>query len=237
MNFSNSFMLPAAKLSMTLLHHYKELTTLFDAISISEIKSYIAYSFAAEKFITIPESNDTSDDVRRREYLETSELHRHYDLIKCPLNLTYKINKAYIDYHRMESDKTTEFYIIFKCNINRNMLKLLRLMNSIRNASRDESLYTYGLDLKVLYRDKQNWEPISKSFVNLEHVKEIWETTAYKKNLEDKFIFIYKDMFCQKRETSDELNFNRRLVCDFKNMMRKRQNKKIERNWKKIKNS
>ena len=110
-------------------------------------------------------------------------------------------------------------------------------MNSIRNASRDESLYTYGLDLKVLYRDKQNWEPISKSFVNLEHVKEIWETTAYKKNLEDKFIFIYKDMFCQKRETSDELNFNRRLVCDFKDMMRKRQNKKIERNWKRIKNS
>lgn len=147
------------------------------------------------------------------------------------------INKAYIDYHLINSSTVKEFYIIFKCNINCNMLKLLRLMNSIKNASRDESLYTYGLDLKVLYRDEQNWEPISKSFVNLEHIKDVWETIAYKKNLEDKFIFIYKDMFCQNKKTSDEHDFNRRLVCDFKNMMRKRQNKKIERNWKRIKSS
>lgn len=224
---------PAQSLSMTLHYYFLNLCTLFDAYSVSDNKIYICYSKAAEKYLQETNNNETDDD--RRANLEISQLRNQYDLVECPWKIIYKTNKAYIDYHGRSPENVSEFYIIFKCGIRKcNMQKLFKMLNSINSVLKKKTrsiFISYELKLKILYNDSGKWEPVSKSYVNFEHIKEVSEARHYQKNLEDKFVFIYKDFFYHQEKASADISLNRRLIDEFQKMIDKFQKDKIKQNW------
>lgn len=221
----------------TLNHVSEKLKMIMDVHSIVEPKFCFAYSKIVSSILKKTIEDESKSDYYNLDVQEFNknidELLNTYDLIECPDVIVLKINKAKSDWYRDNSaTHFSQFYIICKCNIRENMLNIFKMFNRIF-ATNDKTspLESYHFNTIALYNDNNIWKNTSGSFFNLDGVEEISKTRVYTKNLENKFIWLYKDLFYhdKKKTTAENVEFNRRLIFDFKKMINNRTSWKLKR--------
>ena len=215
-------------LLFTLDSYYEKLRQIVNAHSASDIKSYLSYTQNAYKKI--------NPDLANLEICEgeldhnITDLHKAYDFVECPEDIIVMSNKSVIEYRDRFNDCTTpnteyftQFYIIFKCTLKDNMRKLLRMLYNIwEGVNKHKSWQNYHPELLVLYNDGKHWQSATNEVIDLRNINTVYSSRTYTKNLEDKYIFTYKDVFCHDKEKTSDVEFNRRLISQFKKMIDKR---------------
>lgn len=207
-------------LKFTLDCCYEKLMQIFDVCSTSDISCCLAYSKKAFHWI---DKGDNGKIMEQSQEL-IDELRNAYDFIECPELIVKQSNKAYFEYHASEyvnaSDYFSQYYIIFKCTPRKNMRALLRMIYGIFEAlGENVPWHNFQSDLAILYNKNSQWVPIRKNNVKFDYVKTVYFSRYYEKNLEDKFIFLYKDIFYQDNPVAKTVNFNSQLIKRFKRII------------------
>ena len=221
----------------TLNHVSEKLKMIMDVHSTVEPKFCFAYSKIVSSKLEKTIEDESKSDYYNLDVQEFNknidELLNTYDLVECPDDIVLKINKAKSDWYGDNSATYfSQFYIICKCNIRKNMLNIFKMLNSIFTIN-DKTLpwNSYHFNTIALYNDNNIWKNTSRSFFNLDGIEEISKALVYTKNLENGFVWFYKDLFYhdKKKTTVESVEFNRHLIFDFKKMLFKRISWKLKR--------
>ena len=213
-------------LKWTLDMYYEKLKSVISAVSLSDVACYLAYTKKAYEYI----DRNYGPQIAQNQEWRVDDLHAAYDLTECPVSIIELANKDYIEYHLKYYTSLVEptryflqYYIIFKCRLRKNMWAVLRLLYGIWEAlDENEGCHHFRPELVVLRNRNSRWETIMKGIVKFDDIQRVYMAGYYTKNLEDMFVFLYKDMFYDKDSGEDTVALNRRLIYRFKKMINRR---------------
>ena len=126
-------------------------------------------------------------------------------------------------------------FITAKLRLKKNMRHFIRFCSALNGCCLGPKDDRYKKFDVYLYRNVDgDWKIINKSGYDCRRAREVRSAKSYTKDLENGILFLYKDTFYP--EKKDDVYFTRKQVREFQEMINRKQQLMIQRNWKKIKN-
>ena len=136
-------------------------------------------------------------------------------------------------YWENETHETS--FITVKLRLKKNMRQFIRFCSALNGCCLGPKDNRYKKFDVYLYRNVGGgWKIINKSGYDCRRAREVRSAKSYTKNLENGILFLYKDTFYP--EKKDDVEFTREQVKEFREMINRKQQLMIQRNWKKIEN-
>ena len=124
-------------------------------------------------------------------------------------------------------------FVTVKLRLKKNLRQFIRFCSALNGCClgpKDD------IDIKFdvhLYRNVDgDWKIINMFGYDCRRAREVRSAKSYTKNLENGILFLYKDTFYP--EKKDDIDFTRKQVKEFQEMINRKQQLTIRRKWKKI---
>lgn len=126
-------------------------------------------------------------------------------------------------------------FITAKIHLKKNLRQFIRFCSALNGCSLGPKSDKYKKFDVHLFRNVDGGQKIiNRSGYDCCRAREVRSAKSYTKDLENRILFLYKDTFYP--EKKDDVYFTRKQVKEFREMMDRKQQLMIKRNWKKIKN-
>ena len=126
-------------------------------------------------------------------------------------------------------------FITAKLRLKKNMRQFIRFCSALNGCCLGPKSYKYKkFDVHLFRNIDGNWKIINISGYDCRRAREVRSAKSYTKDLENGILFLYKDTFYP--EKKDDVYFTRKQVKEFQEMINRKQQLTIQRNWKKMKN-
>ena len=124
-------------------------------------------------------------------------------------------------------------FITAKLRLKKNLRQFIRFCSALDSCFLAPKTDRYKKFDVYLFRNVDgDWKIINKSGYDCRRARKIRSAKSYTKDLENDILFLYKDTFYP--EKKDDVYFTRKQVKEFKEMINRKQQLMIRRNWKKI---
>lgn len=127
-------------------------------------------------------------------------------------------------------------FVTVKLRLKKNLRQFIRFCSALNGCClgpKDD------IDIKFdvhLFRNVDgDWKIINKSGYDSRRAREVRSAKTYTKDLENGILFLYKDTFYP--EKKDDIDFTRKQVKEFQEMINRKQQLTIKRNWQRIQNN
>ena len=126
-------------------------------------------------------------------------------------------------------------FITVKLSLKKNLRQFIRFCSALDGCClgpKDDRSKKF--DVHLFRNVDGGWKIINRSGYDCRRARKIRSANSYTKDLENDILFLYKDTFYP--EKKDDVYFTRKQVKEFKEMINRKQQLTIQRNWKKMKN-
>ena len=127
-------------------------------------------------------------------------------------------------------------FITAKLRLKKNLRQFIRFCSALNGCYLGPKSDKYKKFDVHLFRDvDRNWKIINISGYDCRRAREVRSAKSYTKDLENGILFLYKDTFYP--EKKDDVYFTRKQVKEFQEMINRKQQLTIKRNWQRIQNN
>lgn len=125
-------------------------------------------------------------------------------------------------------------FITVKLRLKKNLRQFIRFCSALNGCCLGPKDDIYKkFDVHLFRNVDGDWKIINMSGYDCRRAREVRSAKSYSKDLENGILFFYKDIFYP--EKKDDVDFTRKQVKEFQEMINRKQKLMIQRNWKKIK--
>ena len=127
-------------------------------------------------------------------------------------------------------------FITAKLHLKKNLRQFIRFCSALNGCCLGPKSDKYKKFDVHLYRNvDSDWKIINRSGYDCRRAREVRSAKSYTKDLENGILFLYKDTFYP--EKKDDVDFTRKQVKEFQEMINRKQQLMIKRNWQRIQNN
>ena len=124
-------------------------------------------------------------------------------------------------------------FITAKLHLKKNLRQFIRFCSALNGCCLGPKSDKYKkFDVHLFRNVDGDWKIINRSGYDCRRARDVRSAKSYTKDLENSILFFYKDTFYP--EKKDDIYFTRKQVKEFQEMINRKQQLMIQRNWKKI---
>ena len=127
-------------------------------------------------------------------------------------------------------------FITAKLRLKKNLRQFIRFGSALNGCCLGPKSDKYKkFDVHLFRNVDGDWKIINRSGYDCHRAREVRSAKSYTKDLENSVLFLYKDTFYP--EKKDDIDFTRKQVKEFQEMINRKQQLTIKRNWQRIQNN
>ena len=127
-------------------------------------------------------------------------------------------------------------FITAKLHLKKNLRQFIRFCSALDGcclSPKDDRCKKF--DVYLFRNVDSDWKIINRTGYDCRRAREVRSAKSYTDGLENEILFLYKDTFYP--EKKDDVDFTRKQVREFREMINRKQQLTIKRNWQRIQNN
>ena len=127
-------------------------------------------------------------------------------------------------------------FVTVKLRLKKNLRQFIRFCSALNGCCLGPKSDKYKkFDVHLFRNVDGDWKIINRSGYDCRRARDVRSAKSYTKDLENSILFFYKDTFYP--EKKDDIYFTRKQVKEFQEMINRKRQLTIKRNWQRIQNN